>query len=188
MSFDPNQWGTVAEWTGALLSGLSIFAALVYYIFDRQRERRTQASSVMVWLHPHEHGPPYIKIKNLSGKPVFDHGCVVTSKPKRQLEDLAQKGWTNSGPFKWPEGNEFSFQQRTGSPINYHDGSELYLADQDQVELLPTLAYAPAAYDYYAYFRDATGQYWVVNARTQKLSRAWRYRKFGITRVGLEAT
>ena len=70
--FDVAIWDTVAEWTGALLTGLSVFAAAVYYIFDRRRERRAQAASVIVWLHPHEHGPPYIKMMNLSDKQIFE--------------------------------------------------------------------------------------------------------------------
>ncbi|MFL0159004.1 hypothetical protein [Mycobacteroides chelonae] len=37
---DPDVWGTVADWAGALLTGLSVLAAVVYYVFDRQRERR----------------------------------------------------------------------------------------------------------------------------------------------------
>lgn len=90
-------WGTVAAWIGALLTGLSVLAAAIYYMFDRQRDRRTQASSVLVWLHPYEHGPPDIKIQNLSGKPIFDHACVISSKTERQIAALTAKGWTNWG-------------------------------------------------------------------------------------------
>jgi hypothetical protein len=46
--FHAEVWGTVADWTGALLTGLSVLAAAAYYVFDRQRERRTQAGSVLV--------------------------------------------------------------------------------------------------------------------------------------------
>ena len=156
MSFDPAVWGTVSSWVGALLTGLSVLAAAVYYIFDRQRDQRTQASSVLVWLHPHEHGPPYVKIQNLSGKPVFDHQCIVVSKPERQIAMLAGKGWTNSGPFKWPTDNKFEY--RGGhSFLNYHDNSELYLADGQKVEHLPKLEYAPAVYDYYVPFEMYQG-------------------------------
>lgn len=48
MSFDPAEWGTVAAWTGALLTGLSVLAAAIYYMFDRQHDRRAQAHSVLV--------------------------------------------------------------------------------------------------------------------------------------------
>ena len=74
--FDPAESGTVSDWTGSLLTGLSVFGGVAYYVFDRRRERRAQAGSVVVWLHPHEHGPPYIKMLNLSGKPVFDRGSL----------------------------------------------------------------------------------------------------------------
>src|ERR1700758_943361 len=97
--FDPDIWGTVAVWTGSLLTGLSVLAGVVYYIFDRRRERRSQAGAVVVWSHPHEHGPPFIKMQNLSGKPIFDHGILVTARPKREIEKLAAKGWAQSGPF-----------------------------------------------------------------------------------------
>ena len=70
--FDVAIWGTVASWTGSLLTGLSVLFGVGYYVFDRRRERRAQAGSVVVWLHPHEHGPPFIKMLNLSDKPVFD--------------------------------------------------------------------------------------------------------------------
>lgn len=187
MSFDPTEWGTVAAWTGALLTGLSILTAAIYYMFDRQRDRRGQASSILVWLHPHEHGPPKIKIQNLSGKPVFDHRCVIISKTKRQIAKLAAKGWTKSGPFKWPTDNKLSY--RGGHTfLNYHDGSELYLADGQTVEHLPKLEYNPAVYDYYAAFRDASGQYWAVNARTQRLAGALKRRRLGVGRAGLDAT
>lgn len=76
-----------------------------------------------------EHGPPDIKIQNLSGKPIFDHGCVIASKTRRQIAKLERKGWTNSGPFRWPPENKFSYRGRH-SFLNFHDGSELYLADQ----------------------------------------------------------
>jgi hypothetical protein len=187
MSFDPAQWGTVAAWTGALLTGLSILAAAIYYIFDRQRDRRSQASAVLVWLHPHEHGPPTIKIQNLSGKPVFDHGCVIASKGERRIAKLVAKGWANSGPFKWPTANKFSY--RSGhSFLNYHDASELYLADGQTAEHSPRLEYNPAVYDYYATFRDASGQYWLVNARTQSIAGALKRRRLGVGRAGLDAT
>jgi hypothetical protein len=187
MSFDPAACGTVAACAGALLTGLSILAAAVYYILDRQRDRRGQASAVLVWLHPHEHGPPKIKIQNLSGKPVFDHRCVIASKGERQITKLAARSWTNSGPFKWPTDNKFLY--RGGHTfLNYHDGSELYLADGQTVEHLPKLEYNPAVYDYYAAFRDASGQYWAVNARTQRLVGGLKRRKLGVGRAGLDTT
>ena len=40
---------TVAAWTGALVTGVSVALGVGYYIFDRRRERRTQAGSVVVW-------------------------------------------------------------------------------------------------------------------------------------------
>ncbi|WP_134797007.1 hypothetical protein [Mycobacterium avium] len=187
MSFDPAVWGTVSSWVGALLTGLSVLAAAIYYVCDRQRARRKQANSVLVWLHPHEHGPPMLKIQNLSGKPVFDHRCVIVSKTERQIAELAGKGWTNSGPFKWPTDNKLTY--RGGHTfLNYHDGSELYLADGQKVEHLAQLEFNPAVYDYYAAFRDASGQYWAVNARTQRLVKTRKRRALGIGRGGLDAT
>lgn len=187
MSFDPAEWGTVAAWVGTLLSGLSILAGVAYYVFDRQRERRGQAGAVVVWLHPHEHGPPDIKIQNLSGKPVFDHSCVIVSKPKKRIAQLAREGWTNSGPFTWPEGDTFSYQDRH-TFLNYHDGSELYLADKQTVTHSPQLEYNPAVYDYYASFRDTSGQYWLIDARSQKHVGLRRRRSLQIGRGGLDAT
>lgn len=141
--FDVAIWGTVAEWTGALLTGLSVFAAAVYYIFDRRRERRAQAASVIVGLHPHEHGPPYIKMMNLSDKPIFEYGCLIEAKPKREIEKLDPKGQF-AGPFEWPKDNELEY--RGGhSFIDYHDGSELYLAPGASVEHLAQLAYNPSS-------------------------------------------
>lgn len=182
---------SAAAWT-ALLAGLSLLAGGIYYMLDRRRDRRAQASSVMVWLHPHEHGPPTIKIQNLSGKPVSDHGCVIASKASRQIAKLAREGWTNSGPHRWPTENKFSY--RGGHTfLNFHDGSELYLADgqtveRSAVELSRELKYNPVVYDYYASFRDAAGRYWAVDARTQKLVSARKRRKLGIGRKGLDAT
>jgi hypothetical protein len=45
--FDPDTWGTVAAWTGSLLTGLSVLFGVGYYVFDRRRERRAQAGSVV---------------------------------------------------------------------------------------------------------------------------------------------
>lgn len=164
--FDPAVWGTVAAWTGSLLTGMSILAAVIYYVLDRERERRAQAASVVVWLHPHEHGPPYIKMMNLSNKPIFEYGCIIDAKPKREIEKVDPKG-QYAGPFDWPKAN--SLQYRRGhSFIDYHDGSELYLAPGASVEYLPQLAYNPVVYKFYADFRDATGKSWVIDAATQQ--------------------
>ena len=186
MWFDPTLWGTVAAWVGALLSGLSILTGVAYYVFDRQRERRSQAGSVLVWLHPFEHGPPTIKIHNLSGKPIFDHGCVIVSRSQSQIARLARQGWMNSGPFEWPADNSFAFHDRH-TFLNFHDGSELYLADGQATEHSPELKFNPAVYDYYVSFRDISGQYWVVDARTQKPVSARRRRSLNACRAGLNA-
>ena len=144
--FDPAEWGTVADWTGALLTGLSVLAAVAYYVFDRERERRAQAGSVLVWLYPHEHGPPLLKMKNLSDKPVFDHGFVITARPERQIANKAREGWRQSGPFEWPQNNTFAFHDRH-TLLNYHDGSELNLGPGEQAEYLPELQFNSAVYD-----------------------------------------
>ena len=185
--FDPEVWGTIAAWTGSLLTGLSVLFGVVYYVFDRRRERRAQAGAVVVWLHPHEHGPPKLKMSNLSDKPVFDHGFVVTSRSKRQIAKKAREGGKKSGPFEWPENDTFSFHDRH-TLLNFHDGSELYLGPGKSAEYLPPLKLNSAVYDYYAYFRDVSGQYWVVNARTQRPVGAWRRKRLGIGPAGLEAT
>lgn len=71
---DLQVWETVSGRTGSLLTGLSVLGGVVYFVFDCHRERRAQAGSILVWLYPHEHGPPEMKMLNLSGRPVFDHG------------------------------------------------------------------------------------------------------------------
>jgi hypothetical protein len=164
--FRAEVWGNVAEMTGALLTGLSVLTAVVYYIFDRRRERRAQAASVIVWLHPHEHGPPYIKMTNLSDKPIFEYGCIIEAKPKREIEKLDPKG-QYAGPFEWPKDNELDYRQGH-SFINYHDGSELYLAPGTSVEYLPKLPYNPVVFKFYADFRDASGESWLIDAATQQ--------------------
>lgn len=184
--FDPAVWGTVSDWTGALLTGLSVLAAVAYYVFDRQRERRAQAGSVLVWLHPYEHGPPEMKMLNLSEKPVFDHGFAITSRPRRRIAKLASEGWKQNPMFKWPENNKFSCHMRH-SLLNYHDGSELYLGPEQQVEYQPQLEFNDVVYDYYAYFRDVSGQYWAVDARTQRPLSAWKRRRLGIGPSGWDA-
>jgi hypothetical protein len=179
--FDPDTWGTVAAWTGSLLTGLSVLFGVGYYVFDRRRERRAQAGSVVVWLHPHEHGPPIIKMLNLSDKPVFDHGCAFTSKSKRQVAKKERKGW-HSGPFDWPEKNKFTYHSGK-SFINYHDGSEVYLGQGKTAEYLPELQYHPAVYDFYVFFRDASGEHWVVDARTQRPVSRRRKRRLGVGQI-----
>ena len=72
--------------------------------------------------------------------------------------------------------------------LNFYDGSELYLAAGETVTYLPALVFNPAVYDYYAYFRDVLGRYWVVDARTQRPVRVWRRRRLGIGRAGLDDT
>ncbi len=47
---------------------------------------------MIVWLHPHEHGPPYIKMMNLSDKPIFEYGCLIEAEAKREIEKLDPKG------------------------------------------------------------------------------------------------
>lgn len=183
--FNPEVWGTYADWAGSLLTGLSILAAVVIYYFDRRRERRTQAGSVLVWLHPYEHGPPTIKMRNMSDKPVFDHGFLVTSRPWWLVAKKAHQGW-NSGRFPWPKCHMFSHHDRH-TLLNFHDGSELYLSPENQVEYNPELEFNSAVYNYYGYFRDAAGQYWVVDARRQRPVGNWRRRRLHIGPGGLDA-
>nr|WP_046285606.1 hypothetical protein [Mycobacterium sp. UM_NZ2] len=184
--YEAGVYGTFAEWAGSLLTGLSVLAGVLYYIFDRRRERRAQAGSVVVWLHPHEHGPPLIKMQNLSDKPVFDHGSIVTAKPTREIQGLAANGWAQSGPFRWPENNWFECRDRH-SFLDYHDGSELHLAPGQLAQHLPTLQYAPAVYNYYVYFRDVSGAYWVIDAKTQRPVGARGRRQLDIEPGGLHA-
>jgi hypothetical protein len=96
--FDPTTWGTIADWTGSLLTGLSVLGGVGYYVFDRRRERRAQAGSVVVWLHPNEHGPPFIKMLNLSDKPVFDHGC---GNMDHQATDALPRRDMSSAPMRF---------------------------------------------------------------------------------------
>lgn len=185
--FDPAEWGTVADWTGALLTGLSVLTAVAYYVFDRERQRRAQAGSVLVWLHPYEHGPPELKMKNLSDKPVFDHGFLITSRPTRRIAKAARDGWKQNPMFEWPPNNKFAFHDRH-TLLDFHDGSELYLSPDKQVGYHPQLEFNSAVYDFYAYFRDVSGQYWVVDARTQRPVNRWRRRGLQIGPAGLDAS
>jgi hypothetical protein len=180
-------WGTVAEWTGALLTGLSVLAAVVYYLFDRQRERRAQAGSVLVWLHPYEHGPPELKMKNLSDKPVFDHGFLITSRPRRRIAKAARAGWKQNKMFKWPQNNTFTHRDKH-TLLDFHDGSELHLSQDKQVEYHPTLEFNSAVYEFYGYFRDVSGEYWVINARTHRPARWWKRMRLDIGPAGLDAS
>ncbi|MEV0669903.1 hypothetical protein [Mycobacterium sp. NPDC050441] len=184
--FDPEQWGTYADWTGSLLTGLSVLAAAVIYYFDRRRERRSQAGAVLVWLHPHEHGPPTIKMRNMSDRPVFDYGFLVVSRSQGQVAKTAREGW-NHGRFPWPKHNKFSHHDRH-TLLNFHDGSELYLSPDKQVMYDPELQFSSAVYDYFAYFRDAAGQYWVVDARRQRPVSDWRRWRLRIGPGGLDAS
>lgn len=185
--FSAEVWGNVAEVTGAVLTGFSVLAAVVYYVFDRERDRRAQAGSVLVWLHPYEHGPPELKMKNLSGKPVFDHGFLITNRTRRQIAAKAREGWKQQKMFAWPENDTFMFSDRH-TLLNFHDGSELYLGSDQQVAYHPKLQYNSAVYDYYAYFRDVSGQYWIIDARTQRPVSRWKRRHLDIGPAGLDAS
>ena len=115
--FDVAIWGTVASWTGSLLTGLSVLFGVGYYVFDRRRERRAQAGSVVVWLHPHEQGPPFIKMLNLSDKPVFDYGCAIASKSKRQI--AKKPSCPRPSPWRsawWPSSRPQCSTPRAGAP------------------------------------------------------------------------
>lgn len=185
---DQVQWGNVAEWTGALLTGLSVLGAATFYVVDRLRDRRGQAGSVVVWLHPHEHGPPMIKMSNHSDKPIFDHGFLITAKSTRQIVRLARKGWAHQwGPYRWPEFHFFRYHDRR-TLLNFHDGSELLLASGESAEFQPELEFRDLVYDYYAYFRDVYGHYWVVDARTQRPVSEWKRRRLAIGPAGLDST
>lgn len=186
--FDVEIWGTVSDWTGALLTGLSVLGGVVYFVFDRRRERRAQAGSVLVWLHPYEHGPPMIKMENLSDKPVFDYGFVVAVRSKRRIKRAAREGWANSGPFKWPPNNKVRREVRRLGSLDFHDGSELYLGPNEPASEQPELEFGSAVYDFYAYFRDASGEYWVIDARTQQTVGFWKRRRLNIGPAGIDAS
>lgn len=181
--FDPTVWGTVAAWTGALLTGASVAFGVGYYVFDRRRERRAQAGSVVVWLHPHEHGPPLIKMLNLSDKPVFEYGCDITSKPRREIVEKEKAGW-NSGRHPWPEANKFSFHERR-LLVDYHSGDDVHLGVNKSAEFQPTLEYHSVVYDFFVFFRDASGKYWIRDADRQKFA-GWRMKRH-LGRIGSDS-
>jgi hypothetical protein len=174
MTLDPAVWGTYAAWTGALLTGLSVAFGVGYYNFDRRRERRRQAGSVVGWLHPHEHGPPMIKVLNLSDKPIFEYGCDITSKPKRKIAEKAKAGWSTDRRH-WPEGNAFTFHERR-LLVDYHSGGDVHLGVGESAEFQPTLQYHPVVYDFFVFFRDASGKYWIRDADRQKFLN-WRMKR-----------
>ena len=122
-----------------------------------------------------------MKMLNLSDKPVFDYGFAIISRSRRRIVKLAREGWKQNPMFKWPENNKFSCHIRY-SLLNYHDGTQLYLSPEQQVEHQPQLEFNDVVYDYYAYFRDTSGKYWAVNARTQRLASLWRRWRLGLAR------
>lgn len=185
--FDPEVWGTVADWTVSVLTGFSVLAAVIYYVFDRERQRRAQAASVLVWLHPYEHGPPELKMKNLSDKPVYDYGFLITSRPTRRVAKAAREGWQQNAMFAWPQNNTFTFRDKH-TLLNFHDGSELYLIPDKQAAYHPQLQYNSAVYNFYGYFRDVAGEYWVIDARTHRPVRWWKRRRLDIGPAGLDAS
>jgi hypothetical protein len=184
--FDPAVWGTVAEWAGSSVTGLSVVAAAVIYYFDRRREHRTQAGSVLVWQQPREHGAPLLKMLNLSDKPILDYGFVAASRSRRQIAKLERDEWKEAGSHNWPASGSFYFVSRD-SPMNYRSGENLYLSPGGEAEHEPWLQFNPVLYDYYGYFRDASGQYWMVDARTQRLASGRTRRRLRIGPTGLDA-
>ncbi|AYM43181.1 hypothetical protein [Mycobacteroides chelonae] len=142
---------------------------------------------MLVWLHPYEHGPPELKMMNLSGKPLFDHGFLVMSRPRRQIAKKATQRWKHNKMFAWPENDTFSHHDRH-TLLNFHDGSELHFSPGEIVAYHPQLQFNSAVYDYYAYFRDISGQYWVTDARTQRLVSSWKRRRLDIGPAGLDAS
>jgi hypothetical protein len=185
--FSAEVWGNVAEVAGALLTGLSAVAAVVYYLFDRERQRRAQAGSVLIWLHPNEHGPPELKMKNLSDKPVFDHGFLITSRPRQRIAKAAREGWKQNTMFAWPQHDVFTFRDKH-TLLDFHDGSDLHLGQGRQDAYHPTLEYNSAVYDFYGYFRDVSGEYWVIDARTHRPVSWCKRRQFDIGPSGLDAS
>ena len=127
----------------------------------------------MVWLHPHEHGPPLIKILNLSGKPIFEYGCDIVAKPKKKVAEKERMGW-KSERYGWPTNNEFDFHERHYL-VDFHK-EEIYLRDNESAELLPKLEYHSVVYDFYVFFRDASGKYWIRDADRQKFV-GWRQKR-----------
>jgi len=118
----------------ALVQGRSKWVngtVLHYYLFDRERQRRAQAGSVLIWLHPNEHRPPELKMKNLSDKPVFDHGFLITSRPRQRIAKAAREGWKQNTMFAWPQRNMFTFRDKH-TLLDFHDGSELHLGQGRQ--------------------------------------------------------
>ena len=55
-------------------------------------------------------------MSNQSGKPVYDHGFLVTSKSTRGIVKAARKGAMGFGPwFRWPENHFFATKATTHS-------------------------------------------------------------------------
>ncbi len=185
MSFDPAVWGTVSSWVGALLTGLSVLAAAVYYIFDRQRDQRTQASSVLCGYTPTSTDRPTSRSKTSRANRYSITNASSSPSPNARLRCLRAR----AGPTPVHSSGRPTTSSNTGrhSFLNYHDNSELYLADGQKVEHLPKLEYAPAVYDYYVPF-EMYQQYWAVNARTQKLAGRLKRRELHLGRGGLDAT
>jgi hypothetical protein len=175
MMFDPTVWGTYAAWTGALLTGTSVALGVGYYIFDRRRERKAQAGSVVAWLHPHEHGPPLIKMLNLSDKPIFEYGCGITAKSRGKIAEKAKAGWKRSSHFAWPEGNKFSYHAQH-LLVDYHSG-DVSLGVGQSTKFQPKLKYDAVVYDFFAFFRDVSGKYWVRDVDRQKFVGYWRMKR-----------
>lgn len=176
MAFDPTVSGTYADWAGAIFTTVSVALGVGYYVIDRRREKRAGAGSVVAWLHPHEHGPPKINILNLSDKPIFEYGCQITAKPKRHIVKNAKRGW-KTAQRSWPEGDKFDFNQQR-ILIDFHK-NKVYLGVGESAEHQPELEYHEAVYDFYIFFRDASGRYWVRDIDRQKLVGWLKKRRLG---------
>jgi len=77
---------------------------------------------------------------------------------------------------KWPPNNTVRREVTRLGSLDFHDGSELYLGANEHANEQPELEFGSAVYDFYAYFRDASGEYWVIDARTQRTVGFWKRR------------
>jgi len=87
--FQAEVWGTVAAWAGSLVSSIAIGAAALYYIMDRKRENKAQASRVRFIYDDTsmtEDQPALrVVVHNYSGDDIYDISCHWGRLPFRDV-------------------------------------------------------------------------------------------------------